>query len=141
MRFFNTKRIGVDQATFGRKSTEIRDRRASIKLQLDPHDRSHDETAELALKVFELSQTFREQWLTANYDAKRRILEIVCLNCWLDGATLMAEMRKPFDVLAEGLISENSRGNKTAIELFVAGVQGWEAGLRRRLEDGKPLSQ
>jgi hypothetical protein len=31
---------------------------------------------------------------------------------------------------------KNSRGDKTAIELFVAGVRGWEAGLRRRMEDG-----
>ena len=49
-------------------------------------------------------------------------------------------MKKPFDVLAEGLLSENSRGDKTAIELFVAGVRGWEAGLQRFLgssADGK----
>src|ERR1700693_4273940 len=82
---------------------------ASTKLQLDARDRSHDENAELASKVFELSQTLRQQWLTADSDAKRRILEIVCLNCTLDGATLVPEMRKPFDVLAEGLVSEKSR--------------------------------
>ncbi len=46
----------IDEATFGSKSTELRDRLASIKLQLDDIDRSHDETAELASKVFELSQ-------------------------------------------------------------------------------------
>ena len=102
----------VDQETFARKSTEIRDRLASIKLQLEALDRSHDENAELASKVFELSQTLRQQWLTADYDAKRRILEIVCLNCTLDGATLVPEMRKPFDVLAEGLISRNSRDDR-----------------------------
>ena len=45
--------------------------------------------------------------------------------------------KKPFDVLAEGLISQQSRGNKTAIELFIAGVRGWEAGLWRRMDDGK----
>jgi len=50
-------------------------------------------------------------------------------------------MRKPFDILAEGLSSENSRGDKTAIELFMAGIRGWEAALRRRLEDEKPCSQ
>jgi hypothetical protein len=27
----------------------------------------------------------------------------------------------------------NSRGDKTAIELFIAGVLGWEAGLQRLL--------
>ena len=34
-------------------------------------------------------------------------------------------------MLAEGLISEKSRGDKTAIELFLAGVQGWEVRLQR----------
>ena len=102
----------IDQETFGRKGTEIRDRLASIKLQLDALDRSHDENAELASKVFELSQTLRQQWLTADYDAKRRILEIVCLNWKLDGVSLVPTMRKPFDVLAEGLISQNSRADR-----------------------------
>ena len=53
------------------------------------------ETADLAARVFELSQTIRQQWLTADYNAKRRILEIICLNCRLDGATLVPERRKP----------------------------------------------
>lgn len=93
----------IDEETFVRKQTELRDRLASIKLQLDVVDRSHDENAELAAKVFELSQTLRRQWLTADYAAKRRILEIVFLNCRLNDVTLCPEMRKPFDVLAEGL--------------------------------------
>ena len=102
----------IDQETFARKHTEMRDRLASIKLQLDVLDRSHDETAELAAKVFELSQTLRQQWLTADYAAKRRILEIVFLNCRLDDVNLVPTMRKPFDVLAEGLISKNSRDDR-----------------------------
>jgi DNA invertase Pin-like site-specific DNA recombinase len=106
-------RIGgeIDQDVFGRKHTELRDRLASIKLQLDVLDRSHDETAELASKVFELSQTLRQQWLTADYAAKRRILEIVFLNCRLDDVTLVPTIRKPFDVVAEGLVSKDSRGD------------------------------
>jgi hypothetical protein len=43
-------------------------------------------------------------------------------------------MNKPFDALAGRLISKNSRGDKTPLELFLAGVRGWEAGLRRRLD-------
>lgn len=62
----------IDATTFGSKSTELRDRLASIKLQLDDIDRSHDETAELASKMFELSQPLRVKWLTADYDIKRR---------------------------------------------------------------------
>lgn len=102
----------VDQDTFARKHTELRDRLASIKLQLDVLDRSHDETAELAAKVFELSQTLQNTWENADYATKRRILEIVCLNCTLDGATLCPTTRKPFDVLIEGLCPETSRGGR-----------------------------
>jgi hypothetical protein len=100
----------VDQDTFARKHTELRDRLASIKLQLDVLDRSHDETAELAAKVFELSQTLQNTWVSADYATKRRILEIVCLNCTLDGASLCPVTRKPFDVLVEGLDLSKSRG-------------------------------
>ena len=81
-------------------------------------DRGRHEIIDIAVKAFELSQALRSKWLTADYDAKRRILEIVCLNCTLDGATLVPEIRKPFDVLAEGLLSEKSRGNRTRLELF-----------------------
>lgn len=35
-------------------------------------------------------------------------------------------------------IDIESRDDRTPIELFIAGVQGWEAGLRRQIEDGKP---
>lgn len=42
-----------------------------------------------------------------------------------------------FDVLAEGLLSKNSRGDKTPLELFLGGVQGWDIGLRRQFDDGR----
>lgn len=102
----------IDQDLFARKQTELRDRLASLKLQLDAVDRGHDETADLAVKVFELSQTLREQWLTADYSAKRRILEIVCLKCELRDGTLIPTIRKPFDVLAEGLDLKESPKRK-----------------------------
>ena len=73
--------------------------------------------ADLAVKAFELSQTLREQWLTADYAAKRRILEIILSNCILVDGTLCPTIRKPFDVLAEGLLSKESGGggNRTRV--------------------------
>jgi len=45
-------------------------------------------------------------------------------------------MRKPFDVLIVGLHYEKqSRDDKTAIELFFAGVRSWGAAIRRRLDN------
>jgi hypothetical protein len=64
------------------------------------------------VKAFELSQTLRSKWVEADYAAKRRILEIICLNFSLDGVTLVPTMRKPFDMLAEGLDLKNSRGDR-----------------------------
>lgn len=98
----------IDDDTFNRKQTELRDRLASLMLQLEVLNRSRDENAELASRVFELSQTLRQRWLTADYAERRRILEIVWLNCRLVDATLCPETRKPFDILAEGLLVPDS---------------------------------
>ena len=83
-----------------------------LKLQAEVLDRGHDENADIAIKAFELSQSLMSKWLTADYAAKRQILEIVCLNWRLDDVTLCPTMRKPFDVLAEGLLSKESRGDR-----------------------------
>jgi len=56
-------------------------------------------------------QTLKDKWLNADVAAKRQLLEIVCLNFRLDGATLVPAIRKPFDVLAEGLLVSYSRGD------------------------------
>ena len=100
----------IDDNTFATKQTELRDRLASIMLQLEALNRSRDENAELASRVFELSQTLSQKWLTAEYEEKRQILEIVWLNCRLDDVTLVPTIRKPFDVLAEGLLVPDSGG-------------------------------
>ena len=102
----------INEQTFAEKHTELRDRLSRIKLQLEVLDRDHDETAELAVKAFELSQSLRERWVTADYTTKRRILEIICLNCVLDDATLVFTMRKPFDLLAEGQFVLSSRDDR-----------------------------
>jgi hypothetical protein len=41
------------------------------------------------------------------------------LNFTLNDATLCYEMRKPFDVLAKGLVSAQPRGDWTPVELFL----------------------
>jgi hypothetical protein len=59
------------------KSTEHRDREAKLKLQLNACDPGRHETAEIAVKAFELSQNLHGKWLTADYSVKRRYLETV----------------------------------------------------------------
>jgi site-specific DNA recombinase len=102
----------IDESTFAAKSTELRDRIAHLSLDVEACDRNRSEKAAQAEKVFELSQTLKEKWLNADVADKRQLLEIVCLNFRLDGATLVPAIRKPFDVLAEGLLVSYSRDDR-----------------------------
>jgi hypothetical protein len=67
------------------------------------------------------------------YDAKRRILEILLSNCNLVDATLCPTIRKPFDVLVEGPLFGKSGGNRTPMELFVAGLRDWDLEIHQEL--------
>jgi site-specific DNA recombinase len=102
-RLVNLYTLGeIDVESYWKKNTEFRDRIAAATLRLEAVDRRRDENAELATKVFELSQDLHDQWFTANYAVKRRILSIVCLNFSLVDVSVVPEWRKPFDRLAKG---------------------------------------
>jgi len=45
--------------------------------------------------------------------------------------------RKTTAAIDDGHRQKSSRGDKTPLELFIGGVQGWEAGVRRHFEDSK----
>ncbi len=102
--------IGAD--TFAAKQTELRDKEAELQLKIDVQRRSDAEVSDLAVKVFELSQSLAGRWVTADYPEKRRILDIVGLNYRLDGSNLSIDVRKPFDVLIEGGKKKVSRADK-----------------------------
>ena len=102
----------INTTTFARKNTELRDRIAQLTLQIEACDRGRAEYGDLAEKVFELSQSLTEKWLSADVRAKRQLLEIVCLNFRLDDVTLVPQTRRPFDVLEKGLVLKNSRGDR-----------------------------
>ena len=99
----------VDADTFAAKAQELRDEEAALRLQIEGTSRNRHEIIDTAIKAFELSQNLRAKWFAADWVAKRRILEIVCLNWKLDGVSLVPEWRKPFDLLAEGLQMKDSR--------------------------------
>jgi site-specific DNA recombinase len=102
----------ITAETFASKNRELRDRTAELQLEIEVCDRGRNETIDIAIKAFELSQSLRERWVTADYSAKRRILEILCLNFSLDDVTLVPEWRKPFDLLAKGLDPKDSRDDR-----------------------------
>jgi len=102
----------ITPETFRSKSEELRAKESSLALRLEGQGRQQAERHDVAVKVFELSQSLGEKWVTSDTLEKRQLLEIVCLNLTLDGVTLVPEMRKPFDLVAEGLLVSSSRGNR-----------------------------
>lgn len=61
-------------------------------------------------------------------DSRNRLL-----NCTLDDVAFVPQIRKPFDVLTERLVSEESRGDRTLLELFLAGFATWDGLARNRI--------
>lgn len=102
----------IEAETFAAKSQELRDREAELKMEIDFADRDRHEIIDLAVKAFELSQSLRERWFTADFSAKRKMLEIVCLNWRLDDVSLVPTTRKPFELLIEGPPKKESRGDR-----------------------------
>lgn len=102
----------IEADTFSQKQTELRSQETRLLTRLEGFGRQQSERAELAVKVFELSQSLGSKWLAADIAEKRLLLEIIGLNWTLNDVSLVPEMRKPFDMLAEGLLVSQSRGDR-----------------------------
>ncbi len=95
----------INADTYAEKARELRDEESELRLEIERCSRDRNEAFDIAVKAFELSQSLLASWVTADYAAKRRILEIDCLNCTLDDVYLCVTMTKPFDLLAKRLVS------------------------------------
>ena len=103
----------IDADTFRKKQADLN--AAIHRLQQATKPAQGVPAASLAAKALEaseLSQTLADTWLNATPLQKRRLTEKVAFELTLDATTLSATMRKPFDVLAEGLKTQNGRGER-----------------------------
>jgi len=60
-------------------------------------------------RILELAQELPAIWVERNPFEKRQIVDLLYSNCTLDGATLSATYRKPFNYIAEGSQSKIKR--------------------------------
>ena len=102
----------IDADEYAEQAQRLRDEQARLRRQIEAANRDQEENADVAIKAFELAQHLQNKWIHADYSAKRRLLEIVWLNCQLDGEKLEYSLRKPFDVLLEGLSVSLSRADR-----------------------------
>ncbi|HEX4054718.1 MAG TPA: recombinase family protein [Tepidisphaeraceae bacterium] len=91
----------IGQEEYAAKHRELHERQSAIRLQLETTDMDGEELAALAIKAFELSQSLKERWVTADYRAKRTILEIMCESVLSNSEKLDISLRKPFNLLRD----------------------------------------
>jgi site-specific DNA recombinase len=110
----------VDEAIYKAKSNELKAQAATTDeavAQLSDVDPGRGETA---LALFDWTQRAADVWLGSNNRIRREILDSVCLNRSLSDVKLVTTKRKPFDVFAERLEMENSRGDSIFTEPKIA---------------------
>jgi hypothetical protein len=106
----------VDEVVYTAKAAELKAEAAKADEALAQLGDVDPGRAETAVALFDWTQNAAETWLGSNNSIRREILDLVCLNRTLTDVSLVTTKRKPFDVFAEGLVLENSRGERIFTE-------------------------
>jgi site-specific DNA recombinase len=102
----------VEEAAFQEKTRELKREGASIEQSLANLNDSAVGSEKTALAVLDWSQSAAEFWSRSKISVKREILLTLSLNRTLTDVSLVTTKRKPFDVLAEGPISQERVANR-----------------------------
>lgn len=102
----------VEEERFQSKSNELKAEAAKADEALGQLGDTDPTRGETAVALFDWTQRAADHWLGSNDSVRRQILDSVCLNRNLGDVSLVATKRKPFDILAEGLVSNDSRGDR-----------------------------
>jgi DNA invertase Pin-like site-specific DNA recombinase len=103
----------IEEVVYKAKSNELKAEMAKTEeslAQLGDVDPARGETA---VELFDWTQRAAETWRGSNNSIRREILDLVCLNRTLGTVNLVTTKRKPFGEIAEGLKTEDSRGDRT----------------------------
>ncbi|MBM4020133.1 MAG: hypothetical protein FJ288_17750, partial [Planctomycetes bacterium] len=100
----------LDVAAFRTKSTELQGQVKDAEEALGRCGDILPGRGDIASKAFDLSQKAAERWHGSNNGEKREILEALSLNRAVSDVSLVVTKRKPFAVLAKGLVSDDGRG-------------------------------
>jgi site-specific DNA recombinase len=110
----------VEEAVYKAKSNELKAQAATAEEALAQLGDADPRRGETALALFDWTQRAADEWLGSNNRVRREILDSVCLNRSLSDVNLVTTKRKPFDVFAQRLEMENSRGDSIFTEPKIA---------------------
>ncbi len=105
----------IEHATFTRNHEGLLVQECELRATLDRESVRQTEDGAQAVQVFELAQDLTARWVAAEVATKRLLLDILCLNLVLEDQTLVPTLRRPFDLLAAGILlpkEEDGRGER-----------------------------
>ncbi len=105
----------IEHATFTRNHEALHVQECELRATLDLESARQTENGAQAVQVFELAQDLTARWVAAEVATKRLLLDILCLNLVLEDQTLVPTLRRPFDLLAAGILlpkEEDGRGER-----------------------------
>ena len=81
-----------------------------LQARLESHQKASDLYLDAGVSLLRLAQKAYSLWSAQPQSEKRKLLDILLLNCTFDGENLRPEYRKPLCWLAEGHPSSIWRG-------------------------------
>ncbi|MFH1109816.1 MAG: hypothetical protein V1790_11565 [Planctomycetota bacterium] len=102
----------INEGTFQKKSADLTGQVNEVDRALERCGDIDGSRGDIALAVFDWSQTAPEVWRGSKMSEKRAILDAVSLNRTLSDVSLVATKRKPFCYLAERPPVSSTRGDK-----------------------------
>ncbi len=101
----------IDEATLRAKSDDLKGDMARVTEAIEWFTRLDEGAIDRAMALFDFAQHAADVWRGSNSATRREILDAMSLNRTLSDATLCIQKRKPFDLLAGGLVLKESRGD------------------------------
>ena len=77
---------------------------------IERHDHANDCYLDSGVRLLRLAERAPDLWNEQPQEERRKLLDLLLLNCTFDGESLRATYRKPFCWLAEGSLRSIWRG-------------------------------
>ena len=110
----------ISEAYWKRKSQEWQAAQFGITQRIESHQRASHLYLEAGVKILRLAQRAYPLWLSRPQNEKRKLLDLLLLNCTFDGGSLTATYVRPF-------CCENSPFScRRVVVSYMAGLTGLE---------------
>ena len=100
----------MSQEFWERRTREWQSRQLQLLSSIEQHQKADHFYLEEGARIMRLAQRAYDLWVAQPQTEKRKLLDILLLNCTFDGEKLSATYRKPFCWLAEESLCSIWRG-------------------------------